>query len=290
MFSAGPFVALPALLDGLRELGWIEGNNVTFVSRSAENRLDKLSEVAEELVRLDVDIIVTAGTLAPLAAKRATSTIPIVMAPAGDPVGSGLVTSLARPTENVTGLSLMAPDVDGKRLELLKELLPRLSRVAIIWNAANPYPPQVFRETKKAADALGIEIQSLEVTGPHDFSKALGALEVQQPDGLITVEDPLTLDRREQIASFAAAKKLPAIYGVREFVQAGGLMAYGASFSDLRRRAAVYVDKILKGATPAHLPIQQPTKFELLINLKAAAALGLTIPPTLLARADEVIE
>jgi ABC-type uncharacterized transport system substrate-binding protein len=290
LFSAGAFPALPAFIDGLRVLGWIEGKNVRFISRHTENRADRLSEVAAELVRLNVDVIVTAGTLAPIAAKQATTTIPIIMAPAGDPVGTGLVSNLAHPTGNLTGLSLMAPDVSGKRLEMLKELGIRISRVAIVWNAANPYCLLVFREAKNAAQILNVELQSHEVKRPDDFESAFYAIKQQVPDGLITVEDPLTVNFQREIVNFAATNRLPAIYGVREFVQAGGLMAYGASLSDLRRRAAGYVDKILRGAKPADLPIEQPTKFELLINLKTAKALGLTVPPTLLARADEVIE
>jgi putative ABC transport system substrate-binding protein len=279
-----------ALADALRELGWIEGKNVAFEHRYADNRLERLPELAAELVRLNVDVIVAMGTLAPLAARQATRTIPIVMGAAGDPVGSGLVLSLARPGGNITGMSLMAPDLGGKRLELLKELLPRLSRVAVLWNAANPYPALVFKETQAAGQTLGIEVQSLEVRGPDDFDGAFEAARREHPDALITVEDPLTVTYRNLIADFAAGHRLPTLHGLSEFVTAGGLMSYGANLVDLYRRAAGYVDKILKGAKPADLPVQQPTKFELVINLKTAKALGLTIPPTLLAFADEVIE
>jgi putative tryptophan/tyrosine transport system substrate-binding protein len=277
-------------VEALRGLGWIEGKNVVFEYRYAENHPDRLADMAAELVHLKVDVIVAGGTLAPLAAKRATSTIPIVMANAGDPLGSGLVSSLAYPGGNVTGLSLMAPDLGGKRLELLKELLPGLSRAAVVWNAANPYAANVFRETERAARKLAIDIQSLEVRGPDDFDTAFEAARAQHPEGLITIEDPLTIDNRKQIVDFAARNRLPAIHGVREFVEAGGLIAYGANLVDLARRAATYVDKILRGAKPADLPVQQPTKFEMVINLKTAKALGLELPPTLLARADEVIE
>jgi putative ABC transport system substrate-binding protein len=242
------------------------------------------------LVQLNVDVIVTSGTLAPLAAKQATSTIPIVMAPAGDPVGSGLVDSLARPGGNLTGLSLMAPDLGGKRLELLKELRPGISRVAILWNATNPYAALVMRETATAAATLGLERQSFEVTMPNYLEGVLESARRYQPDALIVVEDPFTVSLQKQIIDFAGTNRLPVIYGLREFVQTGGLMAYGASLPDLRQRAASYVDKILKGAKPADLPIQQPTKFELIINLKTARALGLEVPATLLSRADEVIE
>ena len=280
-----------ALQSGaIRDLGWIEGKNVIFERRYADNRLDLLPELAAGLVRLNVDVIMAPGTLAPLALKRATATIPIVMTAAGDPLGSGLVASLARPGGNITGMSLMAPDLGGKRLELLIELLPQLSRVGILWNATNPYSALVFKETKSAAQVLRIELQSVEVRNPDDFDSALATATRQRVSALITVEDPLTVGQRKRIADFTASNRLPAIYGLKEFVAAGGLMAYGANLADLYRRAAGYVDKILKGAKAADLPIEQPTKFELVINLKTAKALGLTVPPTLLARADEVLE
>jgi ABC-type uncharacterized transport system substrate-binding protein len=274
----------------LRELGWVEGKNVVFEYHYAENQLDRLPELAADLVRRDVNLIVGIGTLAPLAAKQATSTIPIVMAAAGDPLGSGLVASLARPGGNVTGMSLMAPDLGGKRLELLKEVLRRLARVAVLWNSANPYSALVFKETQAASWTLGIEIQSLEVRAPDDFDVAFEAARRQRPDALITVEDPLTVNHRQRVADFTAEQQLPSLHGVREFAAAGGLMSYGASLADLFWRAAGYVDKVLRGAKPADLPVQQPSKFELVINLKTAKALGLELPPTLLARADEVIE
>jgi putative ABC transport system substrate-binding protein len=277
-------------LDALRQLGWIEGKNVAIERRHADNRPERLNDLAAELVRLNVDVIVALGTLAPLAAKRATTVIPIVMANAGDPVGSGLVESLARPGGNVTGMSLMAPDLGGKRLELLKELLPRVSRVATLWNVANPYSARVFKEIQAAGQTLGVQIHSLEVRVPDDFAAAFEGLVAQHPDGLITVEDPLTVSSRKLIADFAARYRLPALYGLREFVEAGGLMSYGASLADLYRRTAGYVDKIFKGAKPADLPVQQPTKFELVINLKTAKALGVELSPMLLVRADEVIE
>jgi putative ABC transport system substrate-binding protein len=279
-----------ALHDALRALGWIEGKNIVYENAYAENRLDRLPELAAELLRLNVDVIIATGTLAPLAAKRATSTIPIVMTSAGDPLGSGLVTSLAQPGGNVTGLSLMAPDLAGKRLELLKDVFPKVSRVGILWNATNPYSALVFKETQSAAPVLGIQLQSIEVRTPDDFDSALPAATRQHVDALITVEDPLTVNYRKRVADFAASNRLPAIYGLREFVDAGGLMAYGAHLVDLYRTAAGYVDKILKGAKPADLPVQQPTKFELVINMQAAKMLGLDVPPQVLARADEVIE
>jgi putative tryptophan/tyrosine transport system substrate-binding protein len=295
LFSAG--IRLPenapawiAFLSALRELGWIEGKNVVFEGRYADNRLERLPALAEELVRLNVDVIVAIGTLAPLAAKRATSTIPIVMAAAGDPLGSGLVASLAQPGGNVTGMSLMAPDLGGKRLELLKELLPRFARVAVLWNAANPYSANVFKETQVAGRVLGVQVQSLEVRNPEDLNGAFEAARQQHPDALVSVEDPFTATYRKRITDFAIAARLPSLYGLREDANAGGLVSYGANLAELYRRAAGYVDKILKGAKPADLPVQQPTTFELVVNLKTARLLGLEIPPTLLARADEVIE
>jgi putative ABC transport system substrate-binding protein len=278
------------ITEDLRELGWVEGENVVFERRFAENRLERLPELAADLVGLKVDVIVAGGTLAPLAAKRATSTIPIVMTDAGDPLGSGLVATLARPGGNVTGMSLMAPDLGGKRLELLKELLPGLARVAVLWNAANPYSANVFKETQGAGPVLGIEVQSLEVRGPDDLDGAFDAARKQRPDAMIAVEDPLTFTHRKRIADFEIEQQLPSLSGLKDFVAAGGLMSYGANLADLYRRAVGYVDKILKGAKPADLPVQQPTEFDLVINLQTAKALGITIPPTLLARANEVIE
>jgi putative tryptophan/tyrosine transport system substrate-binding protein len=277
-------------LDALREWGYVEGKNLIVEPRFAEDRLDRLPGLAAELVSLKVDVIWTVGTLAPLAAKRATSTIPIVMIAAGDPVGSGLVASLARPGGNVTGTSLMAPDLGGKRLQLLKELVPKLSRVAVLWNAANPYSALVFKQTAGAAQTLGVELQSLEIREPPDLDAALKAATGQHVDALITVEDPLTDDLRKNIAEFAADHRFPTISGLRLFADSGFLMTYGADIADIIRRSAVYVDKILKGAKPSDLPVEQPTKFELVINLKTAKSLGLTIPSLLLARADEVIE
>jgi putative tryptophan/tyrosine transport system substrate-binding protein len=284
------FMVGTAFSNALRELGWIEGQNIAIERRYAENRLERLPGLAAELVRLNVEVIVAAGTLGPLAAKRATSTIPIVMTAAGDPLGSGLIASLAHPGGNVTGMSLMAPDIAGKRLELLKEILPRLVRVAVLWNAASPYPAIVFKETQTAARRFGIEVQSLEVRSPDDFNGAFEKAREHRPDALIEVEDLLTNSLHKRIVEFAAAEQLPSLHGTREEVEAGGLISYGASLSDLFRHAAGYVDKILKGAKPADLPVQQPTKFELVINLKTAKALGITIPPSLLATADEVIE
>jgi len=279
-----------AFLNALRELGWIERQNIAIERRYAENRLERLPGLAAELVQLNVDVIVATGTLGPLAAMRATSAIPIVMTAAGDPLASGLVSSLAHPGGNVTGLSLMVPDIAGKRLELLREILPRLARVAVLWNAANPYPAIVFKETQAAGQRLSIEIQSLEVRSPDDFNDAFEKVRWQRPDALIEVEDPLTNSLHKRIVEFVAAEHLPSLHGVGQEVEAGGLISYGASIPDLFHRAAGYVDKILRGARPADLPVEQPTKFELVINVKTANTLGLEVPPTLLARADEVIE
>jgi putative tryptophan/tyrosine transport system substrate-binding protein len=281
---------LPALLEGLGQLGWLEGKTIVIEYRYAENSDDRLHEMAAELVRRKVNVIVSAGTLASLAAKHATTTIPIVMTSSGDPLRNGLVASLAQPGGNVTGLSLMMSDVSGKRLELLKELVPGLSRVAVLWNSTNPYPTIVFKETQEAARRLGIEVESFEVKGPDDFATAYGLARQKHPEALFTIDDPLTLSQLNQIFDFATRNHLPAIYSLPEFAAAGGLMAYGASVRDLYRRAATYVDKILRGARPAELPVEQPSKFELVINLRTAKAMGLTIPPALLARADEVIE
>lgn len=282
--------AYAAFAAALGELGWVEGKNIIFERRYAENRPERLAAFAAELVRLNVDLIAAEGTLAPLAARQVTSTIPIVMTVAGDPLRSGLVESLARPGGNVTGMSLMAPDLGGKRLELLKELLPRLGRVAVLWNATNPYAALVYQQTEVAGRTLGIAVQSLELRGPDDFDRAFETARQQHPDALIAVEDPLTGGHQKRIVEFAADDRLPSLFGFRDGVFAGGLVSYGANFPDLFRRAAGYVDKILKGAKPADLPVQQPTKFELVINLKTAKALGLAVPSTLLARADEVIE
>jgi putative ABC transport system substrate-binding protein len=288
--SAGVRPNSSVLQDSLSGLGWIEGKNLIYERRYADNRPERLPDLVAELIRLNVDVIVANGTLAPIAAKQATTTIPIVMTNAGDPLGSGLVASLAKPGGNVTGLSLMSPELAGKRLELLKEIIPGLTRIAVLWNAANPYPANVFDQTKLAAGKLGIEVQSLRITSPNDLDGALEDALRQNAAALIAVEDPLTFDNRQQIVTFAAKSRLPAISGVREFADAGGLLAYGANLADLTRRAAGYVDKILKGAKPSDLPVEQPTKFDFVINLKTAKSLRLGVSPALLARADEVIE
>jgi putative tryptophan/tyrosine transport system substrate-binding protein len=247
--------------------------------------------LANDLVRLSVDVIVVEGhTPAIQAAKSATSTIPIVMAVSGDPVGTSLVTSLARPGGNVTGLTIVSPDLARKRLELLQETVPNLTRIAVVWNAANPVKLLDFRETQAAAEVLGLKLQSLDVRGPVDFDSAFEIGTRDRADALIVFPDGLINAHRKQILEFANNARLPAMYPYREFVLGGGLISYAPSYVDLFRRAATYVDKILKGAKPAELPVEQPTKFELVINLKTAKALGIMVPASLLSRADDVVE
>jgi putative ABC transport system substrate-binding protein len=285
---ASPFAE--AFRQGLRGLGYIEGQNIALEERWAEGRLDRLPSLAAELVRLNIDIIVTASTPAAQAAQQATKSIPIVLTLVSDPVESGLVGSLARPGGNVTGLSLMHPDLTGKRLELLKEVIPKLSRVAVLSNPANPSIPPLLRETEAAARALGIQLQVFEVRNPTEFDSAFSAMTRDRAGALVVLPDGTFQNERRRIAALAAKGRLPAMYAWREAVDAGGLMAYGASLPDIFRRAAVYVDKILKGTKPADLPVEQPKKFEFIVNLKAAKQIGLTIPPNVLARADKVIK
>jgi putative tryptophan/tyrosine transport system substrate-binding protein len=277
-------------LQGLRELGWLEGENLVIEYRYAEGNLDRFTELAAELVRLKVDVLAARGTPGVLALKRATTTIPIVMLAVGDPVGSGLVSSLARPGGNITGLSIINPDLWGKRLQLLKEVVPGVSRVAVLWNAANPLALLSWRATEAAGRSLGVTLQSLEVRSADDFDSAFQAATRGRAEALCTVEDPLAWIHRQRIADFAAKKAMPTMYGMKTYVEAGGLMSYGPDMAVVLRRAATYVDKILKGAPPADLPVEQPTKFELVLNLKTAQALGITIPPTFLFQADEVIK
>jgi putative ABC transport system substrate-binding protein len=284
-------VRVDAFRQGLRELGYIEGQNIAIEWRSAEGEVDRLPRLAAELVRLKVDVIVTGGAGATRPAKEATATIPIVMAQDTDPVESGFVTSLARPGGNVTGLSTLHPTISAKRLEILKELRPRLSRVAFFGTSTWAGNAQGLRETELAARTLGVKLQYVDVSRPKDFGSAFQAAGKGQAEAVIMlVWNPLINPRRKEIAELAVKSRFPTIYRAREDVEAGGLMAYGPNISDLFRRAATYVDRILKGAKPADLPVQQPTKFELVINLRAAKALGLTIPPSLLVRADEIIE
>ncbi len=278
-----------ALLQRLRELAWIEGRTVSIEYRWAEGRSDRYTEIAAEFVQLKVNVIVTAGNEAAFAAKQATSVIPIVFAAAGDPVGTGLVASLARPGGNVTGLSIQQPDLAGKRLELLRETIPGLRRLAIMANISSPNSVQDMREARATARTLGLEVSTLEIRRAEDIAPAFEALK-GRADALYVCGDPLVNTNRIRINTLALAARVPTMYGFRELVEAGGLMSYGPNFPDLFRRAADFVDKILRGAKPADLPVEQPTKFELVINLKTAKALGLTVPAALLARADEVIE
>jgi len=288
-----PTIATPfaeAFRQGLRGLGYVEGQNIALEERWAEGRFDRLPSLAAELVRLNVDIIVTASTPAAQAGQQATRSIPIVMTNVSDPVESGLVSSLARPGGNVTGLSLMHPDLSGKRLELLKEIIPKISQVAVLSNPSNPNTPPLLRETEAAARALRVQLQVVEVRDSTELDKAFSAMTRDRAGALVVMPDSVLFDQRKRIVDLAAKSRLPAMYPWREPVDGGGLMAYGASGHDIMRGAAVYVDKILKGAKPADLPVEQPTKFELVINLKTAKALGLKIPAAVLARADQVLE
>jgi putative tryptophan/tyrosine transport system substrate-binding protein len=278
-----------AFVQRLGELGWIEGRNVAIEYRWAEGRTERLAEFAAEFVRLQVDVIVTSGTPPVIAAKQATSVIPIVFAAVGDPVGTGLVTSLARPGGNVTGLSIQATDLAGKRLELLREVASGLRRVAIMANPGAPPAVLEMAEVQTTARALGLEVLASEIRRPEDIAPAFEAFK-GRAEALYVCNDPLVTTNRIRINTLASGMGLPTMYNVREFVEAGGLMSYGPNFLVLYRRAADFADKILRGAKPADIPVEQPTKFELVINLKTAKALGLEVPPSMLARADEVIE
>ncbi len=278
------------LRQRLRELGYLEGQNIAFESRFAEGKPDRLPGLAAELVALKVDVIVTSGTPASLAAKQATLTIPIVMAQLADPVGSGLVASLGRPGGNVTGLSTQDADLSGKRLEMLREVVPKVSRLAVLIDETNPGTMLIARGTQAAARSVGVQLQSLGVRGPADLDRAFSAMKKARAGALIVESSSMFFTWRTQLADLALKNRLPTMFAQMEYAEAGGLMAYSVDFLDLFRRTATFVDKILKGAKPADLPIEQPTKWELVINLKTAKALGLTIPPTLLLRADHVIE
>jgi putative ABC transport system substrate-binding protein len=284
--TSGPSVE--ALREGLRELGLLEGRTIVIEYRWAEGRAERFPAFAAELVGLKVDLILASNSLAALAAKNATTTIPIVFATAADPVGT-LVASLARPGGNVTGLSLLAPEITARQLQFLKEGVPRASRVAVLSNPANSLTARMVKETEDAARSLGLRVHVLGARGADELEGVLAAIAKERPDAFFTLADPVLYAHRARIAEFANRNRLPAVYAHREFAEAGGLMAYGADLRDNMRRAAAFIDKILKGAKPADLPVEQPTKFELLINLRTAQALGLTIPPALLARADEVI-
>jgi len=278
-----------AFLKRLRELGWIEGRNVTIEYRWAGGRAERFAEIAAEFVRLKVDVIVTSGTPAVLAAKQATGEIPIVFVTAGDPVGTGLVASLARPGGNATGFSLVSADLAGKRVELLREFVPGLGRLAVMANVSFPDAALEMGEAQANAKTLGLEVAPLEIRRAEDISPAFEAAK-GRADALYVCGDPLVFDNRIRINTLALGARLPTMHGLRENVEAGGLMSYGTNFPDLFRRAAEHVNKILRGAIPADIPVEQPTKFDLVVNLLTAKTLGLTVPPTLLVRADEVIQ
>ena len=293
-FLASGSVSSPAtgaFRQGLHELGWIEGKNIVIDYRFAESRFDRLPDLAAELVRLKVEIIVAGPTPAAVAAKKATGTIPIVMWSVGDPVGLGLIASLARPGGNVTGVSFtVGTETYGKWLDLLKEIVPKARRVAVLSNPANPSHAGAITEAKVAARSLGVHLQLLEARSPSEFEGAFAAMSKERVAALLVLADTVFLVQRARLADLAAKSRLPSMYGLREHVEAGGLMAYGPSPPDILRRAASFVDKILKGAKSSELPVEQPSKFALFINVQTAKALGLTIPPSLLIRADEVFE
>src|SRR6516165_7500163 len=281
---------LASFREGMHELGYIEGSNIRFEFRFADGYLDRLPDLANELVRLNPRVIVSTPLPANLAARKATSAIPIVMASGADPVGFGLVANLSHPGGNVTGLANFAEMLASKQIDFLREILPHLARFGLLVNVTNQLHVPQLHETKKAAEAAGIVLVPVEVSSPDKLDLAFATLAAERVEALLVPPDTTFLSRRQQIADLAATARLPASYGFREHVQVGGLMSYGPDIADQYRRAATYVDKILKGAQPAELPVEQPTKFELVINLRTATALGLAIPPTLVARADEVIQ
>jgi putative ABC transport system substrate-binding protein len=278
------------LFQGLRELGYVEGQNLVVERRYAEGHVERFAEFADEMVRLKVDVIIVVTTPAAFAARKATTTIPIVHPAAIDPVGTGLIASLAHPGGNVTGLAVLNAETSAKRIELLREVVPGLSRGAVLWNAANPANGLAWNETEGAGRALGVALQSQEVRSPADFEGAFAAIAQQHPDILVVLQDALTLEYRKEIIGFALRERLPSMFVGKEWVEEGGLMSYGDRLPERYRRAADLVDRILKGAKPADLPVEQPTTFELVVNLKTAKAIGLALPPAFLARADQVIE
>ena len=292
--TAGSSSTIPTRIDafrqGLRELGYVEDKNIVIEWRFAEGKPDRLPALVAELVRLKVDVILSAGAAVTRPAKDATRTIPIVMAQDTDPVGNGFVASLARPGGNITGLSSYSAELNGKRLELLKEIVPKLSRLAVVGESTYPGNAQSLKETELAAGALKVQLQYLDVLDPKDIETAFRDTSKGRADGVLLLQSAVLNSQRKQTADLATKSRLPAIYYAPEFLDAGGLMSYAASITDLYRRAAAYVDKILKGAKPADLPVEQPKKFELIISLKAAKQIGLTIPPNVLVRADKVIK
>jgi len=278
-----------AFRQGLRDFGYVEGKNIIIEWRSAEGKFDRLPALAAELVRLKVDVIVTAGPIPTRAAKEVTSTIPIIMTQDPDPVGNGFVASLARPGGNITGLSTLAPELSGKQLELLKEIIPKLTRVAVFGTSTRAGNAQALKEIELAAGAFKVKLQYLDVLDPKDIETAFQAATKGRAEAVLVLQSAVFFSQRTQIAELAIKSRLPAIYYTTEFVEAGGLMSYATSYTDLFRRAATYVDKILKGRTPSDLPVEQPMKFEFVVNLKAAKQIGLTIPPNVLVRANKVI-
>jgi putative ABC transport system substrate-binding protein len=287
--DSAPSPRIEAFREGMRNLGYIEGRNITMEFRYADGKRQRLPQLAAELVGLNVDVIVALTTLAARPAKDVTNTVPIVMI-SGEPIETGLVESLARPGGNVTGLTFLSPDLIGKRLELLKEVTPRLRRVAILYDSDGPAKRVEFKQAEAEAPALGLGIQALEIKAPHpDFEGAFSLARKTRSGAVLTLGNPLTLTHHKRIADLATMNRLPSMFDSPQFIEAGGLASYGPNFSELYRRSAVYVDKILKGAKPADLPVEQPTKFELIINLKTANQIGVTIPPNVLARADRVI-
>ena len=276
--------------DGLRELGYEEGRNIAIEYRWAEGDYSRFPTLVTELLAQKVDVIVTAGTPAALAVKAATTSVPLVVVAVGDPIGTGIVASLGRPGGNITGLSSIAPELEGKRLALLREIIPTLSHVAILWNPLNPFHVSSLRQARAAAELLQIKLQSVEVRATEELGAAIAEMKNERPEALLILADRVFLHDRKQLMDFATENRLAGVYAYRELVIEGGLMSFGPNYADMHRRAATFVDKILKGAKPADLPVEQPTKFELIINLKTAKALGLTVPPMLLATADEVIE
>ncbi len=282
--------SLEPLRQSLRELGYVEGLNLAIEWRDAEGKTERFGDLAAELVRLKVDVIVAANPAATFAAKKSTASIPIVMVNTPDPVQLGLVVSLGRPGGNITGTTTLSADLSIKQLELLKEAVPRAVRIAVLWNPSNPWHPLALKGVEVAARSLAVQLQSLEVRGPEELDNAFAAITRERAGAVLVLSDPMTFFHRTRLADLAAKRRLPTMYGVRGYVDAGGLMSYWAHQADLYRRVGSYVDRILKGAKPADLPVEQPTKFELVINLKTAKALGLTIPPSLLGRADEIIQ
>ncbi|MBI4591241.1 MAG: ABC transporter substrate-binding protein [Candidatus Rokubacteria bacterium] len=276
--------------EGLRDLGYVEGQDVLIEYRWAEGKYERFPALIAELIALNVDVIVTAGTPATIAVKKATTSVPLVMVAVGDPVGTGIVASLNRPGGNITGLTSISPELEGKRLELLREVVPKLSRVAVLWNPVSPFQVIAEKEVRAAAQVLRMNVMSLGVRTLEELEDALAAIARERPAALLVLADRLFLHNRARIMEFAARHRLPGVHAYRELVEAGGLMSYGPSYAGMHRRAATYVDKILKGASPADLPVERPATFELIVNLRAAKALGLTMPQSVLLRATDVIQ